>query len=122
MAVEISTDLMPMNGHPHDSVPPIRLAGSERILARLVNAGKLPHAIICKHRGLRGMIGRIFVTWRSADYGMKSGSTASKHGDAVGSAQGFATRGITASAIQQTRRTTMDSTSQATEGRARRNR
>jgi hypothetical protein len=54
MAAEISTDLFLMNGHAHEGIPPIRLAEGERVLVWLINAGKLPHAIICKHDGLLG--------------------------------------------------------------------
>jgi plastocyanin len=42
---ELGTDLFLMNGHAHESIPPIRLAEGERVLVRLINAGNLPHAI-----------------------------------------------------------------------------
>jgi plastocyanin len=42
---ELGTDLFLMNGHAHESIPPIRLAEGERVLIRLINAGNLPHAI-----------------------------------------------------------------------------
>jgi FtsP/CotA-like multicopper oxidase with cupredoxin domain/plastocyanin len=42
---ELGTDLFLMNGHAHESIPPIKLAEGERVLIRLINAGNLPHAI-----------------------------------------------------------------------------
>ncbi len=42
---ELGTDLFLMNGHAHESIPPIRLAEGERVLIRLMNLGNLPHAI-----------------------------------------------------------------------------
>jgi FtsP/CotA-like multicopper oxidase with cupredoxin domain len=42
---ELGTDLFLMNGHAHESIPPIKLAEGERVLVRLINAGNLPHAI-----------------------------------------------------------------------------
>ena len=42
---ELGTDLFLMNGHAHESIPPIKLAEGERVLIRLTNAGNLPHAI-----------------------------------------------------------------------------
>ncbi len=42
---ELGTDLFLMNGHAHESIPPITLAEGERVLVRLINAGNLPHAI-----------------------------------------------------------------------------
>jgi FtsP/CotA-like multicopper oxidase with cupredoxin domain len=42
---ELGTDLFLMNGHAHESIPPISLAEGERVLVRLINAGNLPHAI-----------------------------------------------------------------------------
>jgi plastocyanin len=42
---ELGTDLFLMNGHAHESIPPIRLAEGERVRVRLINAGNLPHAI-----------------------------------------------------------------------------
>jgi len=42
---ELGTDLFLMNGHAHESIPPIRLAVGERVLIRLMNLGNLPHAI-----------------------------------------------------------------------------
>jgi plastocyanin len=42
---ELGTDLFLMNGHAHESIPPIELAAGERVLIRLMNLGNLPHAI-----------------------------------------------------------------------------
>jgi FtsP/CotA-like multicopper oxidase with cupredoxin domain len=42
---ELGTDLFLMNGHAHESIPPIRLAEGELVLIRLMNLGNLPHAI-----------------------------------------------------------------------------
>lgn len=42
---ELGTDLFLMNGHAHESIPPIKLAEGERVLIRLMNLGNLPHAI-----------------------------------------------------------------------------
>jgi plastocyanin len=42
---ELGTDLFLINGHAHESIPPIALAAGERALIRLMNAGNLPHAI-----------------------------------------------------------------------------
>ena len=42
---ELGTDLFLMNGHAHESIPPIKLTEGERVLVRLINAGNLPHAI-----------------------------------------------------------------------------
>lgn len=42
---ELGTDLFLLNGRAHKSIPPIELAGEERVLIRLMNAGNLPHAI-----------------------------------------------------------------------------
>jgi plastocyanin len=42
---ELGTDLFLMNGHAHESIPPIKLAQDERVLIRLMNLGNLPHAI-----------------------------------------------------------------------------
>ena len=42
---ELGTDLFLMNGHAHESIPPIRLGEGDRVLIRLINAGNLPHAI-----------------------------------------------------------------------------
>ena len=42
---ELGTDLFLMNGHTHESIPPIRLAEGERVLVRLINTGNLPHPI-----------------------------------------------------------------------------
>ncbi len=42
---ELGTDLFLMNGHAHESIPPIKLAEGDRVLIRLINAGNLPHAI-----------------------------------------------------------------------------
>jgi FtsP/CotA-like multicopper oxidase with cupredoxin domain len=42
---ELGTDLFLMNGHAHESIPPIELAEGDRVLIRLMNLGNLPHAI-----------------------------------------------------------------------------
>ena len=42
---ELGTDLFLINGHAHESIPPVRLAEGERVLIRLMNLGNLPHAI-----------------------------------------------------------------------------
>jgi plastocyanin len=42
---ELGTDLFLMNGHAHESIPPVTVKKGERVLVRLVNAGNLPHAI-----------------------------------------------------------------------------
>ncbi|MDQ3411320.1 MAG: multicopper oxidase domain-containing protein [Chloroflexota bacterium] len=42
---DLGTDLFLINGHAHESIPPIALAEGERVLIRLMNAGNLPHAV-----------------------------------------------------------------------------
>lgn len=42
---ELGTDLFLINGHAHESIPPVVLDAGERVLIRLMNAGNLPHAI-----------------------------------------------------------------------------
>ena len=42
---ELGTDLFLINGHAHESIPPIALDEGERVLIRLANAGNLPHAV-----------------------------------------------------------------------------